>query len=161
MKQNNIVINYSEYNDESKLSFQDKKLISKAKEAAITAYAPYSNFKVGASLLLENGEIITGNNQENAAYPSGLCAERVALFYANANFPKTPVIAMAICASTKNGFTKLPVPPCGSCRQVLLESELRFKKPIKLIMIGDSKLIVIENTQQLLPFHFEKDFLSE
>lgn len=156
-----INIKYTEHDNESNLSFQDKKLISKAKETAKTAYAPYSEFKVGACLLLENGEIITGNNQENAAYPSGLCAERVAIFYANANFPKTPISAIAICAITNNGLTKLPVPPCGSCRQVMVETETRFNKPIKLIMIGESKIIIIENTKQLLPFNFEKSNLGQ
>ncbi|HAZ03233.1 MAG TPA: cytidine deaminase, partial [Marinilabiliales bacterium] len=119
-----------EYDSAADLSSDLQKIIIESKEAALRAYAPYSNFNVGAAVLLSNGEVFSGNNQENAAYPSGLCAERVAIFYANSKYPNVPVLAIAICAFNKNGILKTPVPPCGSCRQVLLESEIRFKTPI-------------------------------
>ena len=99
----------------------EKKLIEAAKQATKNAYARYSNFKVGAALLLENGEVITGNNQENAAYPSGTCAERTAVFFANANYPDQTIIAIAVAAHHNGGFTKDVVTPCGACRQVLWE----------------------------------------
>jgi len=145
---------YTEYSSYRELPEQDEQLVADAKQAAQNAYAPYSNFKVGAAVLLKNGEIITGNNQENSAYPSGLCAERVALFYANAKYPDVPVIAMAICAYNKQGLLKTPVAPCGACRQVMLETELRFKTPVKVILIGEDYITVVDNTSQLLPFNF-------
>ncbi|MBI9067518.1 MAG: cytidine deaminase [Salinivirgaceae bacterium] len=151
----------TEYSSETELSNQEQTLISKAKEAAKKAYAPYSKFNVGACVLLENGEFFSGNNQENAAYPSGLCAERVSMFYANSMHPDVAVISIAICASNENGFIKTPVPPCGSCRQVLLETEMRFKKSIKVIMVGSDSIHVIENVSQLLPLSFQKDNLYE
>ena len=103
-------------------------LVNQSREAAKRAYAPYSKFQVGAAVLLENGEIITGTNQENAAYPSGLCAERVAVFYANSKYPDVPVIAIAVTAFTNNKFVQTPIPPCGSCRQVLTETETKNQK---------------------------------
>src|ERR1035437_10269048 len=111
-----------------------QKLINKAKEQVEKAYAPYSEFHVGAAIELENGEIFTGSNQENSAYPSGLCAERVAMFYANAQFPDVPVKTIAIAASTKDKFLTNPITPRGSCRQVLLETEIRYKKNITILL---------------------------
>jgi len=138
----------------------DKLVIDKAIEASFNAYAPYSKFKVGAAVLLENGEIITGNNQENAAYPSGLCAERTALFYANANYPNVAVVSLAV-AVNKNGIVlKHPAPPCGSCRQVILESENRFAKPIRIILAGTESVEVVANAKALLPLDFDAEFLK-
>jgi len=137
----------------------EKMLVAFAKEAAIKAYAPYSLFRVGAALLLENGQVVTGNNQENAAYPSGLCAERVALFYANANWPKWPVTCMAIAATSVDGFTARPVSPCGSCRQVLLESEMRFATPIRLLLYGEDAICRVDSAADLLPLSFNKGYL--
>jgi len=150
-----------EYESGAELPSELQKIIIDSKNAALRAYAPYSEFKVGASVLLTNGEIISGNNQENAAYPSGLCAERVAIFYANSMFPDIPVKAIAISAYNKNGFLKTPVTPCGSCRQVILETEIRFKSPIKVILVGKNTIQVIQNASQLLPLSFEKDKLFE
>ncbi len=135
-------------------------LIGKAKEAVKRAYAPYSQFFVGASVLLKNGEIISGNNQENAAYPSGLCAERVALFYANSLYPDVAVEALAVTVFTKNDFLETPAPPCGACRQVMLETEIRFKTPMKIFLVGKKQIYVIENAKSLLPIHFDKDLLE-
>jgi len=150
-----------EYSDLSELNKMDIQLVKKAKEAVEKSYSPYSNFKVGVSVLLDNDEIICGNNQENSAYPSGLCAERVAIFYANANFPDNHILAMAIVAKGNNKFTPDPVYPCGSCRQVMNETELRFKIPIKLILAGDRKIHILENVSQLLPQGFDKHLLNK
>ncbi len=150
-----------EYSNLSELSELEQKLVEEAKNATIKSYSPYSMFKVGSSILLENGEIICGNNQENAAYPSGLCAERVALFYANSKYSDQKVKIIAIAAKGKNGFTKEPVSPCGSCRQVMIESEERFESPIKLILFGESKIRVLLNVTQLLPLGFDKSFLLD
>ncbi|MFP4023731.1 MAG: cytidine deaminase [Thiohalospira sp.] len=149
-----------EYNSPAELPEKHQKLIKEAKEAAQKAYAPYSNFKVGAAVLLDNGEIIQGNNQENAAYPSGLCAERVAIFYASSKFPNIPISAIAITAYTKSGFIKLPIPPCGSCLQVMLESEKRANKSIEVILYGQEKITLADSIKQFLPVNFNKDMLK-
>ncbi|MDR1883321.1 MAG: cytidine deaminase [Prevotella sp.] len=138
-----------------------KKLINEAKLAAKNAYAPYSGFRVGAAVLLCNGEIITGNNQENAAYPSGLCAERVALFAANAQRPDIAVEAIAIAGFHDGEFTGLPCRPCGGCRQVMVETENRYDKPVKVIMYGKSKIYEAGSAKDLLPLGFEKGSLPE
>jgi len=139
---------------------EEKALVYKSREAVQNAYSPYSKFSVGAAVQLENEQIVLGNNQENAAYPSGLCAERVAIFYANANFPNVPVKAIAISAFTKNGLLIEPVPPCGACRQVLLEAETRFSKPIIVYLAGKNKILRINNIKSLLPLTFNDDFLK-
>src|ERR1035437_5335852 len=131
-----------------------QKLINKAKEQVEKAYAPYSEFHVGAAVELENGEIFAGSNQENSAYPSGLCAERVAMFYANAQYPEVPVKTLAIAAFTNENFLSTPVTPCGSCRQVLLETEMRFEKDITILLYGTKEIYQIENVRQLLPLCF-------
>ena len=138
----------------------EKKLIEAAKQATKNAYARYSNFKVGAALLLENGEVITGNNQENAAYPSGTCAERTAVFFANANYPDQTIIARAVAAHHNGGFTKDVVTPCGACRQVLLEAETRYKAPIKILMYSDDGIYVVNSIKSLLPLSFGDEMLK-
>jgi cytidine deaminase len=135
-------------------------LINKAKEQTDNAYAPYSNFRVGAAVLLENGALFVGSNQENAAYPSGLCAERVALFYANAQYPIIPVKAIAIAAFTNGKFLDKPVTPCGSCRQVILESETRFDNAIDIYMFGQDFIYHIPGVKNLMPLSFVKDSLE-
>lgn len=137
-----------------------QKLINKAKEQVEKAYAPYSEFHVGAAVELENGEIFAGSNQENSAYPSGICAERVAMFYANAQYPEVPVKTIAIAAFTNGNFLSTPVTPCGSCRQVLLETEMRFEKDITILLYGTEEIYLIENVRQLLPLCFEKNSLT-
>jgi cytidine deaminase len=117
------------------------------------AYAPYSEFYVGAAVLLDNGVIVTGNNQENAAYPSGLCAERVALFYAGSQYPGLAVRAIAISAQTRGRQTNT-ISPCGACRQVLLETENRYRRPIKILFCGPEKVYVAESAASLLPLSF-------
>jgi cytidine deaminase len=160
MKKVQINIDIEEYQHLDELNEADKNLVENAKRAVNLAYAPYSKFHVGAALLLENGEVITGSNQENSAYPSGLCAERVALFYANSKYPDVPVIALAVCAYYEDKFTLIPTPPCGSCRQVMLETETRFKTPIRLLLYGSDKIQVMKNTKDLLPLSFTGDNLK-
>jgi cytidine deaminase len=120
------------------------------------AYAPYSQFHVGAAILLENGTMVEGNNQENAAYPSGLCAERVAIFSVGANFPNQLIRAIAITASSANYVSGEPVTPCGACRQSMLEYELKQNTPIAVYLVSPSdEVIVIPSVSQLLPLHFD------
>jgi len=138
----------------------EKKLIQQAKMVSANAYAPYSNFLVGAALLLENGEIITGNNQENAAYPSGLCAERTAVFYANAKYPEVAVTTLAVAAQNAGGFLTDPIAPCGSCRQVLLETEHRYGKNLKVLLYGESEIAILETVKDLLPLSFGVEALK-
>jgi len=159
MKQKEIVVHYFETGGIEELTPVEASLTMKAREAAKDAWAPYSGFRVGAALLLESGEVVTGNNQENAAYPSGLCAERVALFAANARFPSVPVVAMAVSASNQNGLVSEPVKPCGACLQSILESELRFRKPIRLILDGKDHILLIDGVKNLLPFSFGRESL--
>lgn len=138
-----------------------KKLIEAAKNATINAYAPYSKYNVGAAVLLEDGTIMSGNNQENAAYPSGLCAERTALFYANAQYPQLAVEAIAIAAYHNGAFSDSPCSPCGSCRQVLVEVENRFGRAVKIIMYGADKIYEVSSIKDLLPLSFGKEYLPE
>jgi cytidine deaminase len=141
------------------LSEIEKNLIKLAQEATERAYAPYSKFQVGAAALLANGEIITGTNQENAAYPSGLCAERVALFFANSQFPNTGVQILAIAAQTGGHFTTECTAPCGACRQVILETENRYNTPIRILMAGSEVVYGVDSIKELLPLHFDKSSL--
>ena len=137
------------------LSDADKTLIDAAKKATETSYSPYSKFAVGAAALLKNGVIVTGSNQENAAYPSGLCAERTTLFYANAQYPDQPVDALAVAARTKQDFIAKPIPPCGACRQVMLETEARFRHPFRILLYGKEEIYEIRRTGDLLPLSFD------
>ncbi|MDR0546410.1 MAG: cytidine deaminase [Dysgonamonadaceae bacterium] len=139
------------YND---LLSVEKNLADAAKKAVTRSYAPYSKFQVGAAVLLANGEIVTGSNQENIAYPSGLCAERTALFYANSRFPDEAVDMIAVAAFTNGDFTEEPVPPCGSCRQVILEAQNRYKHPVKMLLCGKNEIYRIEKITDLLPLSF-------
>lgn len=142
------------------LSNEEKILIDKAKEASCHSYAPYSHFQVGAAALLSDGTIVTGNNQENAAYPSGLCAERVTLFFANSNYPSLPVKTLALAAQTKGEYTHAQTAPCGACRQVILETENRYDTPIRLLMYGKEGIYIVSSIKDLLPLHFDKTCLE-
>lgn len=139
---------------------KEAELIEAAKKATQKAYAPYSNYNVGAAVLLANGEIIVGNNQENAAYPSGLCAERTALFYANATYPDIAVVSVAIAAYTQGDYTKDVCVPCGSCRQVFVEIEQRHNQKIKILMCGRDKVYEVDSIEALLPLSFGKESLK-
>jgi cytidine deaminase len=151
----NLIIPVTEYSSTEEIEEQYRDLVKSAYDACSTSYAPFSKFCVGAAVLLENGEIIKGSNQENAAYPSGLCAERVAVFYANSFYPDVPITAIAIAASVAGDFCKNPVYPCGSCRQVLLQSERRFQNNIRVFMVGCEKIRMVESIKDLLPLGFE------
>lgn len=155
MRKRELQIFVYEYDTLVELPESDQKLILAAREASEDAYAPYSKFNVGAALILENGVLIKGNNQENADFTDGLCAERVALFYANANYPNSKVEAMAVTAKNSNGLVKEPAQPCGSCRQAIVEAEVRFNHPIRLILDGANKIMVVDNAESLLPFAFK------
>ena len=142
--------------EESELSPVDADLLKAAKEATFRSYVPYSNFHVGAAARLSDGSVVTGCNQENCAYPSGLCAERTTLFYANANFPDLAVTDLCIAArDTRGNFTELPVPPCGACRQVMVETEERFNHPIRLILYGTKYSYIINSAKDILPLSFD------
>ena len=146
------IIKVCQYNE---LSEEDKTLIDVAKEATGRSYAPYSRFSVGAAALLANGQIITGSNQENAAYPSGLCAERTTLFYANSQYPNEAVKTLAVAARTEKDFIDNPIPPCGACRQVVLETEKRYSQAIRMILYGKKEIYIMEGIKDLLPLSFD------
>lgn len=155
MCQKSISISYKEYFRNEGLELNDKELLDRAKKASEGAYAPYSNFNVGAAVRLSNGEIIAASNQENAAYPSGLCAERVAIFYAHAKFPDASVESIAVTASVGGHICETPTYPCGACRQVLAESEMRSGSPIRVIVGGEKFTQVMDSISALLPFTFD------
>lgn len=131
-----------------------KELVEKAKSAALKAYAPYSNFRVGAAVLMSDGKIYTGSNQENAAYGECICAERVSLLYATANNPDIAPKAMAIAAFNNSSFTEQIISPCGSCRQVLAEMEKRYNSPIELILYSTNSFVLVQSASDLLPLSF-------
>lgn len=148
------------YNSIKDMTKKDAALLLEAQKMVKSAYAPYSEFHVGAAILLENGKIVTGNNQENAAYPSGLCAERVAIFYAGAQYPNVKVKTIAISVKSKNIVIKEPLSPCGGCRQVIAEYENKFGEPIRIIMMGEKGPIYIaKSIESLLPLMFSKKYL--
>lgn len=160
MKTKDFIITVNEYSSINELPEPDAKLVYTARKASKNAYSPYSNFNVGAAVLLQNGEIISGSNQENSAYPNGLCAERVALFYANSEFPHDKVCAIAVSAENINGIVSEPVSPCGSCRQALMETEVRFQQKIRVILDSRKKILVFYGIDCLLPFAFKPDTLG-
>lgn len=143
------------------LSAQDREVVDAARGATSNSYAIYSNFNVGAAVRLSGGTIVSGSNQENAAYPSGLCAERTTLFWANSQYPSKAVEVLAIAARTEQGELDIPIPPCGACRQVILETEKRYNTPIRIILYGAKECYVIEEgIKALLPLSFDSAFLN-
>ena len=159
MQKKHINIELSSYDSIKDLNSEEQQLAEAALSAAKKAYAPYSKFKVGAAILLENGEVITGSNQENAAYPSGLCAERVALFWAGSQFPDIAVKTMLIVSVKDGDLVKRLVAPCGACRQVINETSHRYKKNFPLLLVGKEGIIKIDNANDLLPLSFGPDDL--
>ena len=138
------------------LNAEDRKLVDAAIEATQRSYAPYSRFHVGAAALLGNDVIVTGTNQENVASPSGICAERTTLFYANSQYPDTPVKALAIAGiSEDDGMKRTPISPCGACRQVMLETENRYDTPMRVLLCGKEEVYIVESAKDLLPFAFD------
>ncbi len=160
MNELKITSKFTVYNDNSELSKQDNALFLKAIEARNSAYAPYSQFSVGASLLLDNGTIIKGNNQENAAYPSGMCAERVAIWSAASQYPNSKILKIFIAASSSVKKVDSPVSPCGACRQTIAEYEFKQSKDIEIFFSGETGKIVKANSlKELLPFTFNNSLL--
>lgn len=151
-----LTIKYKEHSNINELDTPDRVLLQNAIEATQSSYAPYSKFNVGAAVLMENGETVTASNQENAASPSGLCAERVAIFAAHSKYPNSAIKAIAIAATVNGVVTEEIVYPCGACLQVMNESENRAGKPIKIIVASGSKIEVFEGVRQLLPFSFSE-----
>ncbi|WP_158974353.1 cytidine deaminase [Cellulophaga sp. L1A9] len=156
-----ITIEYEVYPSIDQLEKEDVQLMKQAVGARANAYAPYSNFYVGAAVLLENGEVVIGNNQENASYPSGLCAERVAIFQAGAKFPGVIIKSVAITATSKNYAVEEPAAPCGNCRQAMIEYEQKQKQPISILLMGEKgEVIKINSLSDILPLAFSSFFLE-
>ena len=148
------------YNSEKELSTKDQKLIKESKKALKKSYSPYSNFQVGAAILLKNGKTLSGSNQENASYPLCLCAERVVISGADCVYPKVPILTMAITAKSANQKVNTPVAPCGACRQVICETEMRHNTPMRIILQGEKgKVYIIQGGQDLLPLSFDGSLL--
>ena len=155
MIKHSLTVAYTEVSGISELTEGDRQLLNEAWEACELAYAPYSNFHVGAALILANEIIFKGNNQENAAYPSGICAERVAVFSASSQYPGVPIKSMAVVAKTDVFNLSVPVTPCGACRQVIAEYETLSGEPIRILLQGNSdKIWIIEGIANLLPLMF-------
>ena len=160
MKKVTITTNFDVFETIQELPTDIQNLMHEAVAIRKTAYAPYSHFKVGTAILLDNGEIIVGSNQENAAYPSGLCAERVAVFYAGAKYPEAKILKMAISAASDNTTTRAPIPPCGACRQSLAEYEIKQNTPIEIYFMGEiGSIYKSDSLKNLLPLLFDKKFL--
>ena len=160
MKDLNIQIAIKIYEYEE-LSAADRELIDAACQATHRSYAPYSHFSVGAAARLSDNTIVTGTNQENAAYPSGLCAERTTLFYANSQYPDQAVVTLAIAARTEKDFIDTPIPPCGACRQVILETEKRYKQPIRILLYGKKCIYEVQSIGHLLPLSFDASAMED
>ena len=155
MTNKEIKIAYQEFNSIDELSAKDKELAQAAIEATGQAYAPYSNFNVGAAVMFEDDEIVKGANQENAAYPSGICAERTALFYASASRPDVPMSALAIAAVQNGELCKTPATPCGACRQVMSQYQLKSGRPMTVLLVGAERIWKFSKVDDLLPLMFD------
>ena len=160
MRKEQFICPYTFYESLDELDPRDAELIRLAHEATKSSYAPYSNFHVGAAVRLANGEIVTGNNIENAAYPSGLCAERVTMFAAMAKYPGVAFEALAITAHSGTKMIEEPVAPCGACRQVMVEVEQMSKQPLRVLCQGETgPVMVFDGIESLMPFIFLDKFL--
>ena len=160
MKEVKIETSLTVFEGLDELPQQVQELMEKATTARKKAYAPYSKFQVGAAILLNNGEIVTGSNQENASYPSGLCAERTAIYYAGSQYPDAKILIMALTASSQLRPTVTPIPPCGACRQAIAEYEVKQETPIEIYFMGDTgKVAKSDSLANLLPLVFDKSFL--
>lgn len=154
MNKREATISFLEYSSKDELPEADKTLVAEAIRAASGAYAPYSHFMVGAAILLDDGTIVHGANVENAAFPSGSCAEKTALSYMVSNYGKRRAVTIAIAALTDGQLTEDPVPPCGNCRQMLIEEEQRSGSPVRVILAGRSAVYVLDTSQSLMPLSF-------
>jgi cytidine deaminase len=162
MKNHTYTFGYQVYNSAGELSVSDYELLEKAKEAVGSSHAPYSRYHVGAAVRLANGMIFKGSNQENMSFPAGLCAERVAVFAAVSSFPDVPIAAIAITAMADVFEVSDPVPPCGMCRQAIVEYEMKFNNKIRLILGGQTgEVFIIDGMESLLPFTFHEKGLAK
>lgn len=160
MEKLSITTTFTVYPSVGELPADVAQLMEKAVAVRETSYAPYSKFHVGAAILLDNGEVVLGSNQENAAYPSGLCAERVAIFYAGAVYPQAKIMKMAISAAAEAKVVTDPIPPCGACRQSIAEYELKQDTPIEIFFMGEEgKVYCSESLKNLLPLTFGGEYL--
>ena len=155
MAEKQLTINYQEFSSVDQLSDRDQELVKAALEAQKGSYSPYSQFQVGAALLLTNGVVVKGANQENIAYPSGLCAERSAMFWAGANYPDVPFDTLAIAGSDHGVLCESPASPCGACRQVMAEYQKKHKRPLNIILVGSKRIRKFACVDDLLPFIFD------
>lgn len=155
MSEKRLTIDYEEFASAAQMLPEDRELVAAAIDAQKGSYSPYSNFQVGAALRLANGLIVKGANQENAAYPSGLCAERTAMFWAGANYPDVPMDALAIAGADKGVLCESPASPCGACRQVMAEYQKKHGKPMKIILVGSKRIRKFQCVDDLLPFIFD------
>lgn len=161
MKILNYNLTVSEYESLSELNAEEQNLVAEAVKATLGSYAPYSQFHVGCAVLLENGVIITGANQENAAFPNGMCAERVALFYTGAHYQGVAIKTVAVAVQSDNPIAPDPIPPCGGCRQTFAEYEDIQGKPIRILMLGNNgKIMAVDSINNLLPFSFKANNLN-
>jgi len=160
MKNITVSTHLSVYENLQELPESVRDLMEQAISIRKKAYAPYSKFRVGAAILLDNGKVVLGSNQENAAYPSGLCAERVAIFKAGAIYPDAKIVSMAITAASYTNQTTAPIPPCGACRQSIAEYEFKQDESIEIYFMGEIGMIYkSDSLKNLLPFSFDKNFL--
>ena len=161
MNTQNFTISYETFDGIQELSEKDKVLCKKAEDALVTSHSPYSKFRVGTAILLADDRIVLGSNQENVAYPSGLCAERVALFAIGSNYPNAVIKTMAITAQTDNFKIMNPITSCGACLQVMIEAEKRQNSPIEVLFYCiDGKILKVKSIKSLLPFGFVEDRLG-
>ena len=160
MKKLQVTTTYIIYENIEELDYEVQQLIQTAIEVRDKAYTPYSKFNVGVAILLDNQEIVTGNNQENAAFPSGMCAERVAIYSAGANYPKNSIQVIAISASSSKHKVTQPIAPCGACRQSIAEYENKQNEPIEIYFMGETGAVIkINSLKDLLPFGFDSSYL--
>ncbi len=155
MAEKQLNITYQEYSSVEEMPEEDQVLVAAALEAQKGSYSPYSHFQVGAALRLANGVIVKGANQENAAYPSGLCAERTTLFWAGANYPDVPMDTLAIAGSDHGVLCDSPASPCGACRQVMAEYQKKHNRPMKVILVGAKRIRKFFSVDDILPFIFD------
>ncbi len=154
MASKELKIIYEEFTSASQMSERDQMLVAAALDAQKGSYSPYSQFQVGAALLLADGTVVKGANQENAAYPSGLCAERTAMFAASANYPDVPMVALAIAGSDHGVLCNSPATPCGACRQVMAQYQRKYQHKIEVILVGKKKIMKFGKVEDILPFVF-------
>jgi cytidine deaminase len=160
MKTIKSIIEIEEYDSLNELSEEDKQLLLLARQAASRAYAPYSNFKVGAAIQMGNGNVVEGSNQENSSYPVGSCAERTALFFTSSQYPGEKILSIAIASQAENMDNSRPLSPCGMCRQALLEYEIFQKSPIRVLMGSENgRIWIAPSATSLLPLHFDHQYL--